>query len=383
MRWSIPIGRVLGIRLGIHITFFLLIAWIGWLGWAVGGAETSLWAIGMICLLFVCVILHELGHSVVALRFGVEVHSITLLPIGGVAGMKSMPEEPRKELLIAIAGPLVNVLILAVLIPLKGFPSWIDMPMVPTSMPEMVDTMIRANMILVVFNMIPAFPMDGGRVLRAVLAMMFSYTTATAWAAGAGRLVAVLFVVIGIYAPQPFLVLIGVFVFLGAEGEARMVRVKAALKNVPVSVIMRRDVPYVNRHDLLRTCLEAYHMRGCVDFVVRDGERLFGLLPAAVWMEALKQYGPDEAVDHHVVRRYVSFQPETPLDLIIEDVWGLKQDLFPVMHEGRLMGLLTVEDLRAFIGKRAGGASTLRPSPDTEEQADSEPRRSRFSVDLG
>lgn len=386
MRWSIPIGRVLGIRLGIHVSFFLIIAWIGWLGWTVGGFESSLWAVAMICLLFLCVILHELGHSVVALRFGVEVHSITLLPIGGVAGMKSMPEEPYQELLIAIAGPLVNVLILAVLIPFKGFPGWIDMPIVPRSVPEMVDAIIRANMILVIFNMIPAFPMDGGRVLRSVLAMVFSYGAATAWAAGVGRVMAVVFVFVGLWL-NPFLALIGIFVFLGAEGEARMVRVKDALKNVPVSLIMKRDVPLVHRDDALRACLEAYHYRGQTDFLVRSGDGVQGVLPAGVWMEALKKYGPDEAVGDHAMRRFVAFRPDTPLDAIIQEVWGMKQELFPVMDDGQLVGLLTLDDLRAFIAKRTGGTTDRTPSDeyrsDEHRSVEREPPSSRLTVDLG
>ncbi len=380
MKWSIPIGRVLGIRIGIHITFFLIIAWIGWVGWTIGGPESSLWAVAMICLLFICVILHELGHSVVALRYGVEVRSITLLPIGGVASMKSMPEEPRQELMIAVAGPLVNVLILAVLIPLKGFPSWLDMPIIPTTLPEMVDTMIRANIILVVFNMIPAFPMDGGRVLRALLAMFFSYTTATAWASGVGRVVAVLFVALGLYAPHPFLVLIGVFVFIGAESEARMVRVKDVLKNVPVSVLMRRDVPMVDGTDALRTCLERYHDSGYIDFLVEEEGEVRGILPADVWMEAVKKYGPDEPVGHHVVRRYISFQPDAPLDRIIQDAWGMKQEVFPVMQDGRLLGMLILADVSAYIARRTGEAGQTHPAERAEAPA---PRPSRFSVDLG
>ncbi len=384
MKWSIPIGRIWGIRLGIHVTFFLLIAWVAWLGWTVGGWDTSLWAVAMICLLFVCVILHELGHSVAAMKYGIEVHSITLLPIGGVAGMKSMPEEPRKELVIAVAGPLVNVLILALLIPLRGFPSWVDMPIVPQTMPEMVDTMIRANMILIVFNMIPAFPMDGGRVLRAALAMIFSYPTATAWAAGMGRFVAVLFFMLGVYVTQPFLILIGVFVFLGAAAEARMVRIKDALKNVPVSLLMRRDVEALSPGDTLRACLEAYHYRGATDFIVRDGTVLRGLLPADVWTAALKKYGPEEPVDGHALRRYVSFKPDAPMDLIIQDVWGLKQELFPVMQNGELLGVLMLDDLRAFIAKRTGQVQAPAPT-EAHRSPDGQPARrpSRFSVDLG
>ena len=380
LRWSIPIGRVLGIRLGIHVTFFLIIAWVSWIGWDYGGFPASLWAVAMICLLFFCVVLHELGHSVVALRFGIEVNSITLLPIGGVAAMQSMPEEPREELLIAIAGPLVNVIILAILIPFVGFPTWLEMPLIPGSVSELVDTLIRANFILVAFNLLPAFPMDGGRVLRACLAMVISYPAATAWASGIGRCVAVLFVLVGLYV-NPFLAIIGVFVFLGAEGENRMVRVKDAVKNIPVSSLMRRNPPVLQTTDTLRDCLQAYHHRGVTHFIVLHGARLRGILPASVWMEAVKMNTPDERVEKHMLLRFFSFSPDLTLDQVIQDILGMKQDLFPVVEGEELKGALVLDDLRDFIARKTGAPSS-RP-PQLPASAEPPSRSSRFNVDLG
>lgn len=382
MRWSIPLGRVMGIRIAIHVSFFLIVAWIAWLGWAYGGAVASVWAVGLIALLFLCVVLHELGHSAVALHYGIAVEHITLLPIGGVAGMKAMPEEPHKELFIAVAGPLVNVVILALLIPLNGFPAWIDAPIVPQTVPELVDAIIRANMILVLFNLIPAFPMDGGRILRALLAMCISYGAATAWAAGIGRVMAAVFVLVGLYV-NPFLALIGVFVFLGAEGEFRMVRVKEAVKNVPVRLLMRRAGRVITVSDTLRTCLEVYHYEGQEQFVVTDEEGLCGILPASTWMEAVKEYGPDEPVQSHCVRRFVTFRPDTSLDRIIQDVWEMKQECFPVVEESDVVGVLQVDDLSRFIEKKLRPASAPsfeegRAESDVEGNAES-----RYTIDLG
>lgn len=379
MRWSIPLGRVFGIRIGIHVTFFLVVAWAAWLGWRYDGVPAAYWAVGMIALLFVCVILHELGHSVVAMRFGIEVAHITLLPIGGVAAMKSMPEEPRQELLIAIAGPLVNVAILLALVPWWGFPSWIDAPVIPQSPAELLDAVIRANMILIVFNLIPAFPMDGGRVLRATLATFLSYPRATAWAAGVGRVMAVLFIFGGL-SVSPFLALIGVFVFLGASGENRMVHVKDAVKNVPVSLLLR-PAPRLEPDATVRDCLEAYHRQGQEHFVWFDEAGVRGLVPSKIWMDALKEKGPDTPVAEIAVRRFISFRPETPLDAIIQDVWGLNQECIPVIASGRVEGVLLLEDIRQFIRRRLG--ETPPPAPNPTSSSAPAPATRGYSIDLG
>ncbi len=377
MKWSIPLGRVFGIRIGIHITFFLIVAWAAWLGWDYDGPMAGLWAVAMILLLFGCVILHELGHSVVALRYGVEVSHITLLPIGGVAAMRSIPEAPRQELLIAIAGPLVNVIILAVLVPIKGFPGWLDAPIIPQSGPELVDAVIRANMILIFFNLIPAFPMDGGRMLRAILAMIFSYPTATSWAAGIGRVMAVIFVLMGLQW-NPFLALIGVFIFFGAETENRMVHIKDAVRAVPVARLMR-PVFVLPSTACLRDCLEAYHHQGQAHFMVDGGGGMFGLLPDRSWMDALKAYSPDESVQRFVIRRYASFRPDTPLDEVIQDIWMLDQRVIPVITNGIVVGMLVTDDVREWIHRRQNGGKRQT----TEEAPVPTGRPARFSIDLG
>ena len=380
MKWSIPLGRVLGIRLGIHATFFLVIAWVAWLGWQYDGFSASLWAVAMICLLFVCVVLHELGHCAVALRFGIGVDSITLLPIGGVAAMKSIPEEPRQELLIAIAGPLVNVAILAVLIPLKGFPSWGDIAPIPGSLSELVDSVIRANMILIFFNLLPAFPMDGGRVLRALLAMVVTYARATAWASGIGRVVAVLFVLAG-SAINPFLVVIGVFVFIGAGGENRMVQVKAAMAGVPARRLMRPPPTVLRPDEPLRTCLERFHYDHESCFLVQDEMGLRGILPMNAWRKGIQKDGLDAPVGDHVVRRFLTFPPDVTLDAVIQEVSAMQQEYFPVLSGGQVQGLLVWSDVRDFVFKQSGRAGP--PSVGHAAGAAPARRRPRYSIDLG
>ncbi len=365
MKWSLPIGRILGIRIGIHLTFLLLLAWVGWAGWQVGGVPGSLWTLALVILLFLCVILHELGHSVVAMRFGIEVRSITLLPIGGVAAMKAIPEEPRKELLIAVAGPLVNVVIVTVLGAFFGWPSWTEMSLVPAGLMDLIAHITRVNILLVVFNLIPAFPMDGGRVLRSLLASVISYERATAWATGIGQFVAVGFFFIGLLSGHLILMLIAVFVFFGAEGEDRMVRIKGALKGVRVDEVMFTDFVPLHPDDDVRRCLDHFYHRKQEDFPVMDGDRLVGILPRASWLEALHTGEPvrvAELMDTH----FVALRPDADLSRIILDLWSFKQPVYPVLEQGRLLGLLSSDDIGRYLmvqkkrppSSPAGGSSS-------------------------
>ncbi len=378
MKWSIPLARVFGIRIGVHLSFFLILAWAAWLGWSYNGPVASLWAVAMMALLFTCVILHELGHSLVAMHYGIQVAHITLLPIGGVAALNSMPEEPRQELLIAIAGPMVNVAILVLLVPFKGFPEWIDAPIIPQSLPELVDAVIRANMILIVFNAIPAFPMDGGRVLRAGLAMLLPYASATAWASLIGRILAVVFVLLG-FQFNVFLILIGIFVYVGASAENRMVQAKDALKNVPVESIMR-PASFIYADDTVQACLEKYHSSGERHFILMDGDDLRGVLPESVWMDILKRFGPSEEVGKHGVGRIISLRPDALLDKVVQDLWGLKQPIFPVVELGVVRGALHLEDVQTFIRRRIYGPDR---SATNKSHAEPSPRLRPWTVDLG
>ncbi len=378
MKWSLPLGRVLGIRIGVHATFVLILLWFGWAGYQYGGVTAGLWALALVLLLFTCVVLHELGHSVVALKFGIEVHSITLLPIGGVAAMKAIPEEPHKELLIAVAGPMVNVMIVSILAGVTGgWPAWDQMPMLPGTPRELLHHILLANIVLVVFNMIPAFPMDGGRVLRSLLAIVIPYGKATAWAAGIGQFLAVGFVGVGFWFRMPILMIIAVFVFLGAENENRMVRIKRRLRDVRVRDIMMTEFATVHPGETIRSCLDHYYRRKQEDFpVVADG-RLIGLLPRRIWQETLHKTGEDVRVGDVMLTRFISLHPETELSSSFQDLWMMKQAAFPVLEHGELCGLIPPEDVARHV-------HMFRPGRPRPPRTGSDTRRSaRITVDLG
>src|SRR5438132_11990150 len=241
MSWSIPIIRIAGIQLRIHITFLLLIGWLAIGYYAEGGSAAAAGRILFILLLFACVVLHEFGHALAAKAFGINTPDITLLPIGGVARLERMPEEPKQELLIAVAGPAVNVVIALGLFLAGG--SFIN-PFVNPAAPErvgLVSQLLIINVLLVAFNLLPAFPMDGGRVLRALLATRMSYARATQIAATVGQGFAFVFGFIGLIIPNPFLIFIALFVYIGASQEAALAQMKDVSRRFPVSSAMVRE----------------------------------------------------------------------------------------------------------------------------------------------
>lgn len=219
MKWSINAGRLFGIKFSIHITFFLLLLFVFFSDIKEGFGQAGL-SVLFVCAIFVCVVIHELSHSLVARRFGREPKSITLLPIGGVATINLMQMKPSQEIVISIMGPITNIVIAIVLALVGGsslaaaLKNHSDL----TASQTFITDLIVANIMLAIFNIIPALPMDGGRILRSVLALKFGFLRATLWAVTIGKVIALLFVVIGFFY-DPWLILIGFFVFAGANSE--------------------------------------------------------------------------------------------------------------------------------------------------------------------
>jgi len=219
--------RIRGILLAVHGSFFLLLAYYAWLGWGDAGASGAAWSVAMVMAFFVCVVLHELGHSFTARRFGVNVRRILLMPIGGMAEFDAIPRRPRSELLITLAGPAVNFLIAAVLATFVRFPGGFAQWQ-PTGLPlglgELGRYLLTANLVMGCFNLIPVFPMDGGRILRALLATRLPYVSATFWAMSIGKVLAVLAVLAALY--NGSYLVAGLFVFILIAGDAEYRHVK-------------------------------------------------------------------------------------------------------------------------------------------------------------
>src|SRR6266446_9261548 len=245
MSWSLPIVRIAGIQLRIHITFLLLIVWLAFGYYSQGGSAVAASRVIFILLLFLCVVLHEFGHAFAAKAFGINTPDITLLPIGGVARLERMPEEPVQELIIAVAGPLVNVVIAIGLFVAGGYQGLLSPSNVEGG--GLVAQLLTINIMLVLFNLLPAFPMDGGRVLRALLATRLSYARATQVAATVGQGFAFFFGIVGLFGipglfhANPFLIFIAFFVYIGASQEAALAQMRDVSRRFPVSSAMVRE----------------------------------------------------------------------------------------------------------------------------------------------
>jgi len=360
VKWSFHLVRLAGIDVRVHATFLLLLAWFGFAYYADGGAGAMAVGLAFIILLFVCVVLHEFGHALAARAYGIGTHDITLLPIGGVARLERMPEKPMQELVVALAGPAVNVVIAAGLyIVLGRFFEWSDLLAVDREQGSILAKLLAINILLVCFNLLPAFPMDGGRVLRALLATQMKHARATRIAASVGQIMAVLLGVLGLVG-NPMLLFIAVFVFFGAQQEALYATAKENFEEARVVDIMRPLPPVFARGTSVLAAVQMAMRDSRASYpLVDSGLRILGLIPAEDLARALHD-SPAEPVDRLARGQVVTIPAQASLREA-RDIMrvGLQQD-YPVTNEAnQLVGYLSREDLPAgFLG--AGQAELAR-----------------------
>ncbi|GAA6160947.1 site-2 protease family protein [Ruegeria sp. HU-ET01832] len=257
MTWSFSLGRILGSELRVHVTFFLLLAWVGFAAYSNGGLEAAVENLIFVLALFACVVAHEFGHALMARRYGIKTPDITLLPIGGLARLERMPENPLQEVWVALAGPAVNIVIWIVLVLLGANMPIETMAQIDSTTPGLMNRLAYVNLLLAVFNMIPAFPMDGGRVFRALLCLKMDRVKATSVAALAGQAVAVGFGFLGLSTGNPLLVLIAVFVFVAANAESQDVTMRAVARQVQARDAMITEFHALSPNDTLATAAQA------------------------------------------------------------------------------------------------------------------------------
>lgn len=303
MNWSFRFARVAGIDIKVHITFLIIVFW-GAAQFGRYGVRGMLFGTALILLLFACVLAHELGHSLVAQRFGIAVKQIILLPIGGVAMLTRMPEKPSQELWVALAGPLVNVVIAAALLLGVGAnvalgrldPESLLRVSSEPSGTMMLIWLLNANIVLVLFNMIPAFPLDGGRVLRAILAMNMSRTRATRVAAGVGQLLAVVLGIVGLMSGHILLAIIALFIFFGAGAEQAEGAARSILSGRRVGDAYNRHALTLAPHDTLSTVVHHILTSYQPDFAVTNGRSVLGIVTREDVVRALAADGRDQPV---------------------------------------------------------------------------------------
>jgi len=351
MPWSVTIGRLGGTAIRIHVTFVLFLVWIWAAYYRSGGAEQAWQGVLFVALLFACVVLHELGHAFAARHYGVKTPDITLWPFGGIASLERIPEKPSQELVVALAGPAVNVVIAALLLLVLAATWPGDLPLDDLSKIEdpgtsMLVKLAGANIFLVVFNLIPAFPMDGGRVLRALLAMTMGFGRATAVAASIGQAIAIGLGLLGIFF-NPMLMIIGVFVFLAASGEAGQVQLKEAARGLSVADAMITHFETLGPAATVDDAAEALIRSTQKEFPIVDGAgHLRGVLTRDAMIRALKDEGPQTPVIHVMQPDVPTVEARARLDAALKLITGAGAPAVGVLDgEGRLVGLLTPENI--------------------------------------
>lgn len=347
MRWSIRIATVAGIEVRIHLTFLLLLAFIGISYYSIGGREAALEGVGFILLLFACVLLHEFGHAIAAKAFGIATPDITLLPIGGVARMQRMPDKPYQELIVALAGPLVNVIIAAVLFIVIGLRvDWEQATNLADPSGSLLAKLAAVNVMLVLFNLIPAFPMDGGRVLRSLLAMVMGHAKATQIAARIGQGLAFAFGFVGLFV-NPMLIFIALFVYLGASSENAMAQMKEVSTGARVSDAMVTDLTCLGETDTIDGAVEALLRTSHQEFPVVDrGGRVLGILTRDLMIRALRATGPDTPVVQVMQSCEQVVHPQDHFELAFRLMQENACPALPVVDgSGRLVGLVTTENI--------------------------------------
>jgi Zn-dependent protease/predicted transcriptional regulator len=351
--WSWRLGRLFGIELRVHATFLVLLAWVA-LSHLMQGHDAAMAAAGVayVVAVFGIVVLHELGHALTARRFGIATRDITLLPIGGVARLERMPTQPSQELLVALAGPAVNVvlagLLFAVLFAL-GVAS--DVSQLRLVGGPFLAKLMWTNVGLAVFNLLPAFPMDGGRVLRALLGMRMDHVRATDVAARVGQAMALAFGLIGLFS-NPVLVFVALFVWVGAQGEAQMAHVHASLAGVPVSRAMVTNMVVAAPDEPVAKVVEHMLAGFQDDIPVVDRGALVGVLGRREVIKAAMDGGPGVAISSVMATDVPVVRETDSLDSALERLQASGRRAVPVLRDGVLVGMLPIENVMYVLQLR-------------------------------
>lgn len=351
MAWSFPLARIFGSEVRIHITFFLLLLWIGVAHYNHGGSQAAIVGILFILALFACVVAHEFGHALAARRYGIRTPDITLLPIGGLARLERMPEKPSEEIFVALAGPLVNVVIAAILIFIFGAdPGLAALESIDDPSQGFWSKLAMVNIFLVVFNMIPAFPMDGGRVFRALLAMHFKRTRATRIAARVGQGFAFLLGFVGLLG-NPLLIFIAIFVYIAATAEAQATDLQQISRNISAHDVMITSYETLPENASIGDAADALLRTTQTEFPVLDNEgRLAGFVTRDSMIEVLASDGINAPARAAMNANIPSVAPGDRLEAALLAMRGSIAPAVAVSDQGgKLIGYITAENIGELV----------------------------------
>jgi Zn-dependent protease len=359
MKWSLYLGKVAGIKLFIHWTFLILVAWVFISYYRMGFSfAEAMVGFAFVLTIFACVILHELGHALVARRYKIVTRNITILPIGGMANMERMPEKPAHELWVAIAGPLVNVVLAGIIyayLKLSGtMPSLEELTAteeeqaVVFSGANFIFNLLFVNVLLFSFNLIPAFPMDGGRILRALLSFTMDRSKATQIAARIGQLLAIGFVFAGFFYSF-WLIFIGIFIFLGAGGEASYEATKSILSGYRVGDVLMTKYSTLEPNDPLAKAVNILLDGQDQEFIVAEANEVKGVLTRKNIIQGLHEFGREGKVGQVMQTEFIHLAPEMELKEAFQLMMGIRSQIGPVSEQGRIVGVLDLENINELL----------------------------------
>ncbi|WP_299884602.1 site-2 protease family protein [uncultured Ruegeria sp.] len=347
MTWSFSLGRLLGSELRVHVTFFLLLAWIGFAAYSSGGWPAAIENLVFVLALFACVVAHEFGHALMARRYGIKTPDITLLPIGGLARLERMPEKPMQEVWVALAGPAVNVAIWVILVILGAGMPYEAITQIESANVGLLDRLAYINLLLAAFNMIPAFPMDGGRVFRALLCLRMDRVKATRLAALGGQVVAVGFGFLGLSSGNPILILIAVFVFVAANAESQDVALRSVARRVLARDAMITEFHALSPTDTLSTAAQAVIHTTQHEFPVLDTDgSLLGFVTRDRLFAALAGDHPRSDLATSIMETDIPQIGLTAgLEAVLEELHKGAPAIAVLGRTGRMIGYITRENI--------------------------------------
>ncbi|NJN54024.1 MAG: CBS domain-containing protein [Anaerolineae bacterium] len=359
---------VRGIAIRVHITFPLIVAFVAMQYGAISGWSGAIFGIVSVLLLFVLVTLHELGHSFAALHYDIPVRQIVLLPIGGMAQLEQMPEKPVQEFVVALAGPAVNVVLAVVMV---GIAWLLEIPVQEAfqnytlTFATLFSFLLVYNVILALFNLLPAFPLDGGRILRALLAMKLRYELATAVAVNIGRAVAFAMGIWAVLNGALFLGLISLFIFVVGSQELAAVRWQNRQRRSgyghAVREVFSPMVGALGPYDSLRQALAKQLSGWQSDFPVVDDGRYIGFVTEDGLLRAANLYGPDTLIYAAMSPDVRPVLPQTDLLDVLRQMARLRVRALPVVEYGHFLGIVSYRQIQEFIHSTASGWPPKEP----------------------
>lgn len=353
MRWSFRLATLAGTEIRIHLTFLLLVAWYAWVAWQGGGGPAAQAAVVFVLLVFACILAHEFGHVLMARRYGIRTPDILLSPIGGLARLERMPEEPMQELRVALAGPAVTLVLIGLFwagIALTGGFRPGGLLQFDPARRDLALALFQVNVVLLLFNLIPAFPMDGGRVLRALLSTRTGAVRGTRIAARIGQGFALLLGLVGLWG-SPFLILIAGFIYLAADAEYRAVETRAAGRGIHAVQMMATDIRTLRVYATLDDAVQLLLAGEQREFPVVDNNgRLEGLLTRDDLVRGLSSHGGGATVDQVMTRGVQPLLPGDPFDRALERLRLANLSALPVVNpDGTVVGMVTADNITDLL----------------------------------